>query len=135
MIALMLVVVLFACSAALILVPLRRSNTRSSEPDTARSDEIERADLDKRSALEALVEVDEDHATGKLSTEDFVMLKTEYEKRALTALKALDVARARAAGDDDIEREIAAIRAQLACPSCGGLRSGEGVCPRCDAAS
>ena len=77
-------------------------------------------------ALAALHEIEFDQATGKLSDEDYAMLKGKYTAQALQALRAEDGLPV-AVGPTGIEAGIAAravaIRAEgvsgLACPHCG----------------
>jgi ribosomal protein L40E len=76
-------------------------------------------------ALTALKEIEFDRETGKLSTEDYELLKAKYTAAALEALRAESAARP----PDDIEAMIAARVRTLrsaetttspgACPSCG----------------
>ena len=65
----------------------------------------------KRAALEALVDLQAEHAIGKLSDDDYEQLQTTYQAEALTVLDEIE-----AAGDsagDELEAEIAATRARL----------------------
>jgi rubrerythrin len=52
---------------------------------------------------------------------------------ALQALRELDELGARDADDDELEREIAELRARLQCPRCGALREPGEECPECGA--
>ena len=77
----------------------------------------------RASRFSALKEIEFDQATGKLSDEDYAMLKGKYTAQALDALRAEDVS----PGPGDLEAVIAerarAIRAQgsshSTCPHCG----------------
>ncbi|MFN2488610.1 MAG: hypothetical protein ABR529_02490 [Actinomycetota bacterium] len=82
----------------------------------------------KRSALDAILDLEADHDMGKLTEDDFQALLPGLEAEALEALRRLDALRA---PDDDLEREIAAITARLQCPGCGAPRPTGSVCPRC----
>lgn len=87
-------------------------------------------------ALSALKEIEFDQATGKLSDEDYAMLKGKYTAQALQAIRSEDgvmepvapvMAGAGASGSHDLEAVIAAraraIRSEgsnaIVCPHCG----------------
>ena len=123
----MILVALAACAAlAYVAVPLRREHTTDLEEHWA----AEQAGARKQTALQAIVDLEEERAVGKLSAVDFAALRDQYEAEALVALKELD---ALGTPDDALEAEIAALRVSLECPECGGLRAGERVCPQCGA--
>jgi rubrerythrin len=82
----------------------------------------------KKSALDALIEIEEERTIGKLSTEDYAALKKEYEFEAVRALRELDTL---GGSDAALEAEIAEMRERLTCPNCGALRSPGETCPRC----
>lgn len=92
----------------------------------------EPADLEetpKGIALSALKEIEFDQATGKLSDEDYAMLKGKYTAQALAAIRAEDgsaAAVAAGAPADAVEAIIAA-RARLVRAEDAGHRS----CARC----
>jgi hypothetical protein len=90
------------------------------------------AESRKHEALGALLDIEEERALGKLTPEDFRALRDEYENEALEAIEELDERRVTAEADDDLEREVAAMRARLACPRCGRLQATEGRCLACD---
>lgn len=137
---------------AWVALPLRRG-PRSDAP--LPSLELEEAEADKRSALVAIVDIENEHAVGKLSRPDFDALKSEYEARALEALRRAEALReeqpvpasggqagqrssrrsreAQWLDDDELELEIAAIRERLRCPSCGAARPPGESCDRCGA--
>jgi len=137
---------------AWVALPLRRG-PRSDAP--LPSLELEEAEADKRSALVAIVDIENEHAVGKLSRPDLDALKAEYEARALEALRRAEALREEqplsASGgqadrrssrrsrqeewldDDELELEIAAIRERLRCPSCGAARAPGAPCDRCGA--
>jgi len=148
-----LVVVIVALTVlAWVALPLRRG-PRSDAP--LPSLELEEAEADKRSALVAIVDIENEHAVGKLSRPDLDALKAEYEARALEALRRTEALREEqplsASGgqadqrssrrsrqeewldDDELELEIAAIRERLRCPSCGAARAPGAPCDRCGA--
>ena len=76
-------------------------------PDGSEND----AQVRKMRALEAILDLEAEMAAGKLAADDFAAFKEMHEQDALTAMRELDVA-ARA-GEDDLEAEIAAARAEL----------------------
>ena len=88
-------------------------------------DELTETEARKRVALLALRDVEYDFLAGKLDEDDYRSLKSQLTAEALAALEADEAARgsgAATAGDDDLEAEIARVRA--------GLRAGL-VCPEC----
>ena len=131
---LVVVVALLAC-VALAYVALPLGTRRGQAVETpAREGEL---DAVKTSALSAIVDLEADRSVGKLSEEDFEILRAQYEAEALRALVELDALRAESPGPsegDTLEQEIAAMRVRLECPRCGSLRSTEGTCPQCHAA-
>lgn len=127
------VVALLACAAlAYVALPLGRRGRDEKEP----SAEVE-LDARKTTALSAIVDLENERLVGKLSDEDFDVLRAQYEAEALQALTELDAVRAQADGggreadDASLEAEIAEMRRRLACPRCGSLRSAEGTCAQC----
>jgi hypothetical protein len=115
---------------ALLLVVLGPLISREAVPSIIDDEPVDLEETPKGIALSALKEIEFDQATGKLSDEDYVMLKGKYTAQALEALRAEDgppVA-------DDLENLIAArahaIRAEgpsaTTCPHCG-------PCPEPDA--
>ncbi|MGH2736886.1 MAG: hypothetical protein ACRDKZ_15000 [Actinomycetota bacterium] len=129
MIAAVFVGVLACLALAYVLAPTRRG-PRFDAPMT--TEEFERADARKRAALTALVDLEGERAVGKLSEADFVTLRAEYEAEALSALRRLDALRD-SDDDDEIEREIAALRERLTCPNCGAAKAPGQACERCGA--
>lgn len=115
---------------ALVVSPLVSSRPILAEVD----DEPEEFDqTPKGIALAALKEIEFDRATGKLSEDDYLFLKTRYSQQALAAIKADEGAAAAGAvglatAADDVESLIAAraraIRTAASagaptCPTCG----------------
>lgn len=89
-------------------------------------DEFELTDTEarKRVALLALRDVEYDYLADKLDEQDYRSLKAELTAEALAALEADEQARGGSgAGEDDLEAEIAQIRAGLTsgcfCDACG----------------
>ena len=152
MIPVLVVAIVALTVLAWVALPLWRG-PRSDAP--LPSLELEEAEADKRSALVAIVDIENEHAVGKLSRPDLDALKAEYEARALEALRRAEALREEqplsASGgqadqrssrrsrqeewldDDELELEIAAIRERLRCPSCGAARAPGAPCDRCGA--
>jgi rubrerythrin len=102
---------------------------------------VEEAVAQKNAALEAMVDIENERELGKLSDADFEALRAEYERDALAALRALETAETHDA-DDQLEAEIAAMKAQLGgasnaptCPECGMQRTPGRPCPSCGSTS
>ncbi|HET7481433.1 MAG TPA: hypothetical protein VFK89_01100 [Actinomycetota bacterium] len=128
-----IVIAALACLAvAYVAAPLRRGAQVVIEP--TRSDEVEAAADQKRTALTGILDLDEEAAAGKLAPADFAMLKDMYEREALDALQRLDEMQTSHDVDDELEREIAAARAELSCANCGALKTASSsTCDRCGA--
>lgn len=127
---LVVVVALLACGAlAYVALPLGRRGRAEKEPSAEGE-----LDARKTTALSAIVDLENERLVGKLSDEDFDLLRAQYEAEALQALTELDAVRAESSEgttDDSLEAEIAAMRERLACPRCGSLRSTDGTCAQC----
>lgn len=75
-----------------------------------------REPTDAERAVDALREVEFDRATGKLSDDDYVALKSAYTAEAVQAMRAAEPA---GAPDDAAEALIERYRAQVvSCPTC-----------------
>lgn len=129
MIGAIIVAMLVFAALAFVAQPLRRG-PRSDEATL--SDAIEEAGARKRSALIAILDMEEERALGKLSETDFRVLRAQYEAEAVAALKELDAAQ-RDTGDAELEKEIARIKETLVCPSCGALTPEGSRCTACGA--
>jgi len=109
--------------AALLLVVLGPLISRELVPAIVDDEPQDLEETPKGIALSALKEIEFDQATGKLSDEDYTMLKGKYTAQALEALRVEDGT----AGPTDLETVIAArariIRAEgspnTTCPHCG----------------
>ena len=130
---LIVVVALLACAAlAYVALPLGRRGRAEKEPSVEGE-----LDARKTTALSAIVDLENERLVGKLSEEDFDVLRAQYEAEALQALTELDAVRARSqeggrgTSDPGLEAEIAEMRRRLACPRCGTLRTPEGTCAQC----
>ncbi len=132
-------VLIVAATGALILWPLfRRADSWSGE--TAAPPLGDTQEKDKDMALAAIRELEFDHATGKISPEDYAVLRTRYETKALEAITQRAGTPAAAAETDRrdtealLEAEIAAARSRIRCASCGeSLPRETRFCPSCGA--
>ena len=126
MIPVLVVLVAAVAGIAYVVLPLRRGprNFGATGP-TATQDAEDR----KSAALAGIVDLEQELEIGKLSRDDFEVLRAEYERDAVAALHELDGGVL--PDEDALEKEIAAARARLACPSCGAPRTTDGPCPRC----
>lgn len=123
-----LAIALLACAAIAYVAGAPRG-APGRFPDLTRATEDELTSK-KRSALEAIIDMEDERTVGKLSQEDFEILRREYEAEALDALMELDTLQS-VPDDDSLEAEIAEMRARLACPKCGAPRLSAGPCERC----
>jgi hypothetical protein len=111
-----------------VLLPLRQGHADiPSEP----SRELDEALAEKRAALTAIVDIENERAVGKMSPHDFDVLKAEYESQAIAALRAADSLRDAGHSDEDVELEIAALKERLRCPHCGAARIPGEACGQC----
>jgi hypothetical protein len=104
----LIVLVVAAAGLLYVLAPLaRRSGARDRTPSLA-------AELGarKRAALTGILDLEGERAVGKLNDHDFDVLKSEYEAEAMVAIAELDQL-GLANADDDLEREIAELKARL----------------------
>jgi len=108
-------------------------------------DELTDTEARKRVALLALRDVEYDFLAGKLDEDDYRAMKSELTAEALAALEADEAARAESGGTatasatEDLEEEIARIRAHirsgLVCSSCGyANEDGSRFCSSCGTA-
>jgi cytochrome c-type biogenesis protein CcmH/NrfF len=126
----LLVSLLVLAALAWVTLPLRLG-PRVDAPQPARA--LEEARARKKEALLAILDLENERATGKLSESDFGSLRLEYEARALTALREVDALRDSTVDDDELEAEIAALKERLRCPNCGASRPPGGPCDQCGA--
>ena len=121
-------IIVAVAALALVLEPLVRGGTDQgasvSPVDDLDFTDIQESESPKIHALLALKEIEFDRATGKLSDEDYGVLKKRYANVALAAIKAEDaevVEESEKAGDDPAEAAIQQARASVgkACPICG----------------
>lgn len=126
-----LVVAALAVGAlAYVALPLRGGPRRETlGPPTS----AEQAGSRKRAALVAIIDLEEERDVGKLSSRDFDELRGEYEAEAVAALRELDALADSTWDDERLELEIAKVREQLKCPTCGAPRTPGGACATCGA--
>ncbi len=122
-------VLVAGAALALVLEPLVRwVPAAASSLEEIDFTSIEESESPKIQALLALKEIEFDRATGKLSDEDYALLKGKYSKLALAAIKhedATEVETSASSPDvdpaDPAERVVAALKAKRSktCPVCG----------------
>ena len=122
-------VVAFA-ALALVLQPLLTGVSREVEAEDTEVEfeELEESASPKIQALLALKEIEFDHATGKLSDEDYAALKAKYSAVALAAIKAEEEG---ADAAEELVRRVAEGK-QAICPKCGPRPEVDAVfCSKC----
>jgi hypothetical protein len=123
---------LVVATAVALTWPLLSGGSGAPETTTVPVDPAARLRSEKDAVLAAIREADFDHETGKLSEEDYRILRAELEERALGALAALD--RTESPPPPAGAAASAGSRASRAafCPACGQKRKGEAeFCSRC----
>ena len=123
---LVLAVVLVVAVAVFVLSPFFSGAEASAEERSPARDELWKREKDV--AVLAITEADFDLATGKLSDDDYRVLRSDYEGRALQAMDELDKL-APAAADGSLVKFCAGCGAKYAgtdsfCGSCGRPRFG-----------
>ena len=151
MIPLLVGSLLAVVALAYVLLPILRTESRGARPLVQTSPTLVGGTDEGSSAIEALREVEFDRATGKLSDDDYAILRATYAPPALAELRAREgngtaTATSAAASSDAAERLIARMRTRrtacggcgprpepdaLFCSSCGGYL--EATCLRCQA--
>lgn len=120
MIPLLVGSVLAVLALAFVLLPIVRG-ARGSGAVVRREGASSGAD-EPSSAIEALREVEFDRATGKLSDDDYAVLRATYAPLALAELAARETGASRSTSstEDPAERLIARVRARRTdCATCG----------------
>lgn len=130
MIPALVVAALASVALLYVVLPLGRDARREPAEVPTPADE---AAARKRAALVAIIDLENERDVGKLSRDDFEKLRTEYEAEAVAAVRELDALTEDSTWDDDLEIEIARIREQLKCPTCGAPRTPGGACATCGA--
>lgn len=151
MIPLLVGSLLAVVALAYVLLPILRTESGGARPLVQTSPTLVGGTDEGSSAIEALREVEFDRATGKLSDDDYAILRATYAPSALAELRAREgngtaTATSAAASSDAAERLIARMRTRrtacggcgprpepdaLFCSSCGGYL--EATCLRCQA--
>ena len=129
MTGLLLVAVLGALALLYVSGPVAR---REHLDDESASAGVRDAQARKGAALDALLDIEEERELGKLEGPDYAGLRDLYEREAWEAIEEIDHGPPASGEDEVLEREVAAMRARLACPRCGSLRAEDGGCPACD---
>lgn len=84
-------IVIAAALMALVLEPLIRGRPRAIPAEEAAGEfdftDVEESESPKIQALLAIKEIEFDRETGKLSDDDYIALKTNYQRAALAAIK------------------------------------------------
>ena len=112
--------------------PLVRRHTRETL-DSPQDQEVEQLTLQKETLYTALRDLDFDYHTGKVDEQDFTELRSRLENEAIELLRALDEIDPFADLDDELERQIAALRqtSSDATVTVNGL-SVPSACTRCE---
>ena len=151
MIPLLVGSLLAVVALAYVLLPILRTESGAARPIVQTRPIVVGGTDEGSSAIEALREVEFDRATGKLSEDDYAILRATYAPQALAELRAREGhgtanAAPEAASSDAAERLIARMRTRrtacggcgprpepdaLFCSSCGGYL--EATCLRCQA--
>ncbi|MFN5154379.1 MAG: zinc ribbon domain-containing protein [Gemmatimonadota bacterium] len=151
MIPLLVGSLLAVVALAYVLLPILRTESGGARPLVQTSPTLVGGTDEGSSAIEALREVEFDRATGKLSDDDYAILRATYAPPALAEVRAREgngtaTATSAAASSDAAERLIARMRTRrtacggcgprpepdaLFCSSCGGYL--EATCLRCQA--
>lgn len=129
MIPIVIVSVLAAAALIYVAAPLRtRRENGVDETDFV----VQEAAARTQTALGALMDLDEDRESGRLTDPDYRSLRQRYEVEAVDALRKADALR-RDGSEDEVEGEIERIKRRLRCPSCGAPRPPGERCSKCGA--
>ncbi|MEW5721387.1 MAG: zinc-ribbon domain-containing protein [Chloroflexota bacterium] len=134
-------------AVAIVAYPLFKPSSELDAAFVGANDPVLEGLVSQRDAMySAIKDLENDHATGKLSDADYRSLRTKYEAKAVAILQELDHAvgskpgALRVRDDDAVEREIARLRrgaatnGVLKCPKCGTPHVAEDVfCAKCGA--
>ena len=123
--------------AAWILYPLWRQRPA---PESEEDESLQELRAKRDATYSAIKELEFDYELGNLSPSDHRNLEAKYKDRALSILKELDVESKGAGPEDEIERQVQALRRsakaqdELACPQCGkAVKANTKFCPGCGA--
>ena len=127
MTAAILVGVLIIAAVVYVVTPIGRGRRQLEDEDTHSE-----ADEKKRVALSGILDLEEERDGGKLSEAEFRVLRLNYERDAVAALKELDAQAPSSVVEDRLEREIALAREKMRCGTCGTPRDADAErCPSC----
>ncbi len=121
-------VMIFSVAVAVALPLLRAETAYAPERADDRRELLER---EKTVALLAIREADFDRATGKLTDDDYAVLRRTYEQRALGAMSALE-GDERTGSSPGGAGEAGGGAPAVFCPACGlRFAAGDRFCARC----
>ena len=111
-----------------------------SEPESEQA--LERLSLQKETLYTAIRDLDFDFQTGKMDQKDYTELRQHFEGEAIQLLRQIDAVDPLIELDNELERQIHALRqqrlshldlsSQSTCPRCSGMLQGdENFCPSC----
>ena len=103
-----IVAILMLVAVAYVVAPLLKKETDTFAP----SDEGFEAREEKRRALEAILDLENDLESGKITADEHDVLRAEHERDALDSMRELDVLEV-TASDTAIENAIAAERERI----------------------
>jgi len=106
-VSLVLIIVLACAGLAYVLLPLLHPPAGVPRSRTKLTD----AERRKSFALQAILDLESDHAAGKLTEDELASLRVEHEIEAVAAMRDLDVLQADA--DDELETRVASERTRL----------------------
>jgi hypothetical protein len=97
----------------------------------------------RTTVIDAIRDLEFEHATGKLSNGDYQYLRSRYDLQAMGILQQLDALSSQrpvsAEAEDEIERAVASLRAKKTaapdiCPNCRArVEPGDRFCAKCGA--
>jgi rubrerythrin len=122
------VVIVALAGLAYVIAPLFKQD----DADQGADGRIADAEHRKARSLEAILDLEDDLAGGKITADEVAVLRSEHERDAIEALRELDVLEMTTT-EDALEAAIAAERARIACPVCGARRTEDERCPSCGA--
>jgi len=123
-------ILMIVAFAAMIAYPFWKYS--DDAPAVDRHDSRESLDHEKHVALLAIREADLDRAMGKLSDEDYGNLRSQYERRAVSAIAALDRLDGPIPPRATTPPQNDGGPGARFCSACGrGFRADERFCPAC----
>lgn len=104
--------------------------------DSAEDEDLQELHSRRNTTYSMLKELEFDYQSGILSKEDYEELQKRYKGKAVAILRDIDGLQQAPAADDEIEKQVLALRQQKArfCPQCGTEhQEGDRFCARCGA--